>query len=321
MGAMQHSPITTPPALRWVGCTRTRPTRGRACDPRRLIATDYPAGYHPAGPVPAPRWTLSIHRADYPFRCPDPGSVKGAFSDVYRLRHQRDQPHRNDRIPGGGPSAAAADDPLDLLHQGRLPAGTDLELLRRAGQVATGRLPGQGPGVDTSDLHISIDIDPAERTLTVRDNGIGMSRDEVIDLIGTIAKSGTAEMLAKLRRARESGESSEQATTELSGQFGVGFYSSFMVADRVTLVTRKVGAHTGVRWESTGEGTYTITDKPDAPQGTSVTLHLKPEDTENALHDFTNPSTVRSTVKRYSDFITWPIRMATPTKPEPSEDR
>ena len=150
--------------------------------------------------------------------------------------------------------------------------------------------------VDTSDLHISIDIDPAQRTLTVRDNGIGMSRDEVIDLIGTIAKSGTAEMLAKLRQARESGESSEQATTELIGQFGVGFYSSFMVADRVTLVTRKVGAHTGVRWESTGEGTYTITDKPDAPQGTSVTLHLKPEDTENALHDFTNPSTVRSTV-------------------------
>ena len=174
--------------------------------------------------------------------------------------------------------------------------------------------------VDTSDLHISIDIDPAERTLTVRDNGIGMSRDEVIDLIGTIAKSGTAEMLAKLRQARESGESSEQATTELIGQFGVGFYSSFMVADRVTLVTRKAGAHTGVRWESTGEGTYTITDEPDAPQGTSVTLHLKPEDTENALHDFTNPSTVRSTVKRYSDFITWPIRMAAPKKVEPSDD-
>jgi len=164
--------------------------------------------------------------------------------------------------------------------------------------------------VDTSDLHISLEIDPAERSLTISDNGIGMSRDEVVDLIGTIAKSGTAEMLAKLRQAREAGDTSEQATTELIGQFGVGFYSSFMVADRVVLVTRKAGAHTGVRWESTGEGTYTISEEPDAPQGTSVTLHLKPEDTEDALHDFANPGTVRSTVKRYSDFITWPIRMA-----------
>jgi len=172
--------------------------------------------------------------------------------------------------------------------------------------------------VDTSDLHISIDIDETERTLTIRDNGIGMSRDEVIDLIGTIAKSGTAEVLAKLRQARETGGASEEATTELIGQFGVGFYSSFMVADRVTLVTRKAGTHTGVRWESTGEGTYTVAEEPDAPQGTAVTLHLKPEDAEDALHDFTQPATVRSTVKRYSDFITWPIRMA-PVSPK-SED-
>jgi molecular chaperone HtpG len=174
--------------------------------------------------------------------------------------------------------------------------------------------------VDTSDLHISIDIDPAQRTLTIRDNGIGMTRDEVIDLIGTIAKSGTAEMLAKLKQAREAGGASEEATTELIGQFGVGFYSSFMVADRVTLVTRKAGAHTGVRWESTGEGTYTVTEEPDAPQGTAVTLHLKPEDTEDALHDFTKPATVRSTVKRYSDFITWPIRMAPDKKVGVTDD-
>ena len=117
-------------------------------------------------------------------------------------------------------------------------------------------------------------------------------------------------MLAKLRQARENGGTSEEATTELIGQFGVGFYSSFMVADRVVLVTRKAGAHSGVRWESTGEGTYTVADEPDAPQGTSVTLHLKPEDTEDALQDFSKPATIRSVVKRYSDFITWPIRMA-----------
>jgi molecular chaperone HtpG len=161
--------------------------------------------------------------------------------------------------------------------------------------------------VDTSDLHITLQTDAAERTLTVRDNGIGMTRDEVVELIGTIAKSGTAEMLAQLRQAREVG--AEQAA-ELIGQFGVGFYSSFMVADRVKLVTRKAGSDTGVRWESTGEGTYTVADAPDAPQGTAVTLHLKPEDTDDALDDYADPATVRRIVTRYSDFITWPIRMA-----------
>src|SRR3954453_16450688 len=163
---------------------------------------------------------------------------------------------------------------------------------------------------DTADLHIALETDPAERTLTVRDNGIGMTRDEVVELIGTIAKSGTADVLARLRAAREVGGASEEATAELIGQFGVGFYSSFMVADRVELVTRGAGADTGVRWEAPGEGTYTISEAPDAPQGTTVTLHLKPEDTEDALHDYTNPTTVRGIVKRYSDFITWPIRMA-----------
>jgi molecular chaperone HtpG len=171
--------------------------------------------------------------------------------------------------------------------------------------------------VDPSDLHIALETDPAERTLTVRDNGIGMTRDEVVELIGTIAKSGTGEMLAKLREAREAG-TSEQAA-ELIGQFGVGFYSSFMVADRVELVTRKAGAPGGVRWESTGEGTYTVAEAPDAPQGTAVTLHLKPEDTDDALHDYANPATVRGIVKRYSDFITWPIRMG--DDPEPVNSR
>ncbi len=161
--------------------------------------------------------------------------------------------------------------------------------------------------VDTSDLHISLAADQEARTLTVRDNGIGMSRDEVVSLIGTIAKSGTAEMLGQLRQARENG--SEEQATELIGQFGVGFYSSFMVADSVELITRKAGAHHGVRWESNGEGSYTIADEPDAPQGTAVILHLKPADTENALDDFIDPYVIRRVVKRYSDFITWPIRL------------
>ena len=167
--------------------------------------------------------------------------------------------------------------------------------------------------VDTSDLHIALEVDSEQRTLTVRDNGIGMTRDEVVELIGTIAKSGTAEMLAQLRQAREAAGTSEEATAELIGQFGVGFYSSFMVADRVELTTRKAGGHVGVRWESTGDSTYTVAEAADAPQGTAVTLHLKPEDNDDALHDFANPATVRATVKRYSYFITWPIRIGEET--------
>ena len=158
--------------------------------------------------------------------------------------------------------------------------------------------------VDTSDLHIDIDVDQEQRTLTVRDNGIGMSRDDVVSLIGTIAKSGTAELLAKMKKSNDA-----NASADLIGQFGVGFYSSFMVADRVELLTRRAGQTEATRWESGGEGTYTIETVDDAPQGTSVTLHLKPEDTEDHLYDYTSPWKIRELVKRYSDFIAWPIRM------------
>ncbi|WP_111765130.1 molecular chaperone HtpG [Nakamurella deserti] len=172
---------------------------------------------------------------------------------------------------------------------------------------------------DVSDLHIELQIDTDARTLSIRDNGIGMSRDEVVDLIGTIAKSGTGELLAKLRQARESGTAGDQATEDLIGQFGVGFYSSFMVADRVTMVTRKAGTSGGVQWESAGEGSYTIGEVEGAPQGTAVTLHLKAEDAEDALHDYANESTVRTIVKRYSDFITWPILLVNGEEPAPAE--
>ncbi|WFE40491.1 molecular chaperone HtpG [Micromonospora sp. WMMD998] len=165
---------------------------------------------------------------------------------------------------------------------------------------------------DTSDLHIQLDVDRDARTLTVRDNGIGMSRDEVVALIGTIAKSGTAELLRKLRESQDA-----TASQELIGQFGVGFYATFMVADRVTLLTRRAGQTGGTRWESAGEGTYSIEEVEDAPQGTSVTLHLKPVDAEDNLHDYTAEWTIREIVKRYSDFISWPIRM---TVDKPGED-
>lgn len=158
--------------------------------------------------------------------------------------------------------------------------------------------------VDISDLHIVIEADRESRTLSVRDNGIGMSRDEVIGLIGTIAKSGTAELLAQLREAKD-----PAAARDLIGQFGVGFYSTFMVADRVTLVTRKAGETGGTRWESTGDGTYTVESAADAPQGTTVTVHLKPTDEDDRLFDYTDEWKIREVVKRYSDFIAWPIRM------------
>ncbi|MEW2157417.1 molecular chaperone HtpG [Streptomyces sp. NPDC007189] len=164
---------------------------------------------------------------------------------------------------------------------------------------------------DVSDLHIEIDIDKDARALTVRDNGIGMSYDEVGQLIGTIANSGTAQFLKELREAKDA--AGEEG---LIGQFGVGFYSAFMVADEVTLVTRRAGESKGTRWTSRGEDTYTLEPADDAPQGTSVTLHLKPADPENQLHDYTSPWKIREIVKRYSDFITWPIRMA----PEGSGD-
>jgi molecular chaperone HtpG len=158
--------------------------------------------------------------------------------------------------------------------------------------------------VDTSDLHIEIEVDKGARTLTVRDNGIGMTRAEVVDLIGTLAKSGTAELRQQLREAKNAA-----ASEELIGQFGIGFYSSFMVADKIELLTRKAGESEATKWESSGEGTYTIESVDDAPQGTSVTLHLKPEDKEDELHDYTAEWMIRSLVKKYSDFIAWPIRM------------
>ena len=169
---------------------------------------------------------------------------------------------------------------------------------------------------DTSDLHIEIRADAAARTLSVRDNGVGMTRQEVVDLIGTIAKSGTASLLEQLKAAKD-----PAASQSLIGQFGVGFYSSFMVADTVTLLTRRAGESGGTLWRSAGENTYEIEDVPDAPQGTEVTLHLKPVDTENHVFDYAAEWKIREIVKKYSDFIRWPIRLmpAPAGKPDASD--
>ncbi|WP_394807026.1 molecular chaperone HtpG [Streptomyces asiaticus] len=168
---------------------------------------------------------------------------------------------------------------------------------------------------DTSDLHIAIEIDQESRTLTVRDNGIGMSHQGVVELIGTIANSGTAKFLKELRESKDAA-----ASADLIGQFGVGFYSSFMVADEVTMETRHAGESQGTRWVSSGEGTYTIEPVDDAPQGTSVTLKLKAEDTEDHLYDYASPWKIREIVKQHSDFITWPIRMAPAQAPASTDE-
>jgi molecular chaperone HtpG len=162
-----------------------------------------------------------------------------------------------------------------------------------------------GPEVDASDLHIELEVDRDARTLTVRDNGVGMTRDEVVELIGTIAKSGTASLLEKVKQAKDA-----EAAQSLIGQFGVGFYSAFMVADKVTLRTRRAGTDEGTLWESDGEGTYDISTVDDLPVGTSVTLHLKSADSEDGLADYLAEWKIRAIVKQYSDFIRWPIRMA-----------
>jgi molecular chaperone HtpG len=166
-----------------------------------------------------------------------------------------------------------------------------------------------GLEADTDDLHIELEADAEARTLAVRDNGIGMTRDEVVELIGTIAKSGTAELLRQMTEAKNSD------AKELIGQFGVGFYSTFMVADKVTLVSRKAGTSEGTRWESDGEGTYTIDEVEDAPVGTTVTVHLRPADEEDALYDYTSEWKIKEIVKHYSDFIAFPIRLG--SAPEP----
>ena len=155
-----------------------------------------------------------------------------------------------------------------------------------------------------ADLHIRIEADRTARTLSISDNGIGMTRDEVIKNIGTIARSGTREFLTSLDEAQK-----KTLPPELIGQFGVGFYSAFMVADRITLVTRHAGQPGATRWESTGDGAYAISDAERDHAGTTVTLHLKPEDTEHGLRDYADAHVIKDVVKRYSDFVTYPIRM------------
>src|SRR5262245_9933018 len=152
-------------------------------------------------------------------------------------------------------------------------------------------------------LEIIIENDPKNRTLTIHDNGIGMSREEVIANIGTIAKSGTRELLQNLKEAKSS-----DILTSLIGQFGVGFYSAFMAADRVTLLTRRAGEDHATQWESKGDGSYSISEARKFMRGTSITLHLKKFEEDDQVEDFNDKFVISGIVKRYSDFVSYPIR-------------
>src|SRR5512141_904478 len=161
-----------------------------------------------------------------------------------------------------------------------------------------------------SELKITVGFDKTARTITISDNGIGMSRDEAVEHLGTIAKSGTKEFFSRL-----SGD--QQKDAALIGQFGVGFYSAFIVADRITVESRRAGlpASEGVRWESSGEGDFTVEaiDKPD--RGTRITLHLREGEDE-----FLSSWKLKSVIRKYSDHISLPIQMKKETWSEEKKE-
>ncbi|WP_220718094.1 molecular chaperone HtpG [Agarivorans litoreus] len=156
------------------------------------------------------------------------------------------------------------------------------------------------------DLRVRVSFDQEAKTITLSDNGIGMTRDEVVEHLGTIAKSGTKEFFGQL-----SGDSAKDS--QLIGQFGVGFYSAFIVADKVTVETRAAGAEAsqGVRWESAGEGDYTVADITKEGRGTDIILHLREDE-----HEFLDSWKVRSIITKYSDHISIPVQMWKDETPE-----
>jgi molecular chaperone HtpG len=171
------------------------------------------------------------------------------------------------------------------------------------------------PGLvaDGHQYEVRIKPEPAARILTISDTGIGMSRAELIDNIGTIARSGTGELRQRLKESQ-----SAETSAELIGQFGVGFYSAFMVADRVIIITRRAGEPVATRWESTGDGAYQVEQTQKASCGTDIVLHLKQPDAENGIEDYTDRWKLAMIVHKYSDFIAYPIIYEGPSQ-EPGE--
>jgi molecular chaperone HtpG len=167
---------------------------------------------------------------------------------------------------------------------------------------------------DDTELKIKITADKKKRTLEISDNGIGMTHDEVVENIGTIAKSGTAGFLEAVGAA----DKQSAVAPELIGQFGVGFYSAFIVADKITLITRAAGHEHGTKWESAGDGSYTIEAVDKKTRGTTILLKLKKAEKDE--QDFTDEWTIRGIVKKHSDFVAYPIVMDV-EKTEPVLDK
>lgn len=165
------------------------------------------------------------------------------------------------------------------------------------------------PGKKLSSPGIRLSRGDEGNILFVSDNGVGMNRDELTSYIGTIARSGTKEFLAALKERKEAA-----SAEALIGQFGVGFYSSFMVADRVDVVTRRLGDEKGWRFSSPGDGTYTIEESEREEPGTTVIVYLKKPDPEKNEKDYTDEWTIRDIIRKYSDFIAYPIVMSTEKK-------
>ena len=170
---------------------------------------------------------------------------------------------------------------------------------------------------DDTDFFIRITPDKDKNTLEISDNGIGMTYDEVMENIGTIAKSGTSAFMEALAASKKG----DALVPELIGKFGVGFYSAFIVADKVILTTRAAGTDTAVRWESKGDGSFTIEEVPKDRRGTTILLELKKsEDKED--EDYTDEWVIRQTVKKHSDFVRYPVLMEVEkTEPIPEEEQ
>ena len=169
------------------------------------------------------------------------------------------------------------------------------------------------------DYEIFLVPDKESHTLTISDNGIGMTKDEVVENIGTIAKSGTKAFLEQLQKAKEN--NAELTDKEMIGQFGVGFYSAFMVAEKVTITTRKAGTSEAVRWESTGDGSYTLEDCEKESRGTTITITLGKEFYgDEAEENFTDTWNLQNLVKKYSDYVRYPIKMNFETEEVPRDD-
>jgi molecular chaperone HtpG len=171
------------------------------------------------------------------------------------------------------------------------------------------------PGLveDGHTYEIRLKPDVAARTLTISDTGIGMSRQELMEHIGTIARSGTRELRKKIQESQ-----SDQAMADLIGQFGVGFYSAFMVADKVIIISRRAGEQSATQWESSGDGSYTLAEAERAGCGTDIVLHLKEQDPESGIEDYTDRWKLSMIVHKHSDFIAYPIIYEGPRQ-EPGE--